>query len=63
MSLGKEKYMKLTKNEAQNIVGGAGITGTLINSLIRSFNTSLDVGRYFGSSIRRLFGGASCPIR
>ncbi len=55
--------MKLTKNEAQNIVGGAGITGTLINSLIKSFNTFLDVGRYFGSSIRRLFGGASCPIR
>lgn len=63
MSLRKENFMRLTKEEAQNVVGGAGITGTLINSLIKGFNTFMDIGRYFGSSLRRLFGGASCPIR
>lgn len=55
--------MKLTKEEAKNIVGGAGVTGSFINSLIRGFNAFMDIGRYFGSSLRRLFGGASCPIR
>ncbi len=55
--------MKLTKKETKIVQGGAGITGTLINSLIKGFNTFLDIGRYFGSSIRRLIGGRSCPLR
>lgn len=63
MSLKKGDYMKLTKKETKIVQGGAGITGTLINSLIKGFNTFLDIGRYFGSSIRRLIGGRSCPLR
>lgn len=54
--------MKLSKREAKMIVGGAGITGTLVSALIKGFNTVLDVGRYFGSSIRRLIGGNVCPL-
>ena len=63
MSIKKGEFMKLTKKESKNISGGAGITGTLINSLIKGFTTFMDIGRYFGSSIRRLIGGNSCPVR
>ncbi len=55
--------MKLTKKEAKMISGGAGISGTLINALIKGFNAFMDIGRYFGSSIRRLIGGNYCPIK
>ena len=55
--------MKLTTKEAKSIKAGAGMSATVINSLIRGFNTFLDVGRYFGSSIRRLIGGNACPLR
>ena len=51
--------MKLTNEELKIIKGGA-ISGTLINSIINGVKTVMDVGRYFGSSIRRLFGGKSC---
>jgi hypothetical protein len=55
--------MKLTNKELKMIIGGATISGTLINSLIKGINSLLDVGRYFGSSIRRLIGKSACPLR
>lgn len=55
--------MKLTNKEAKMIVGGASITGTLINSLIKGFNSFMDIGRYFGSSLRRMFGGSYCSLK
>lgn len=54
--------MKLTNKELKNIKGGAGITGTLINAFISGLNSFMDIGRYFGSGIRRLFSGNSCSI-
>lgn len=54
--------MKLTKNESKTIIGGVRISATLINSLIRGVNSFMDIGRYIGSSIRRMFG-TSCPLR
>ena len=54
--------MKLTNNESKMIVGGARISASLINSLIRGINSFMDIGRYLGSSIRRMFG-TSCPLR
>jgi hypothetical protein len=64
MQIKKERreIMKLSNKEAKMIIGGAGITGTLLNSLIKGFNTLMDIGRYLGSSLRRLIGGRSCPI-
>lgn len=55
--------MKLTKKESKKIKAGASITASFLNSLIRGFNSFIDIGRYFGSSIRRLFGGKYCPIK
>lgn len=54
--------MKLSKKELKEIKAGTSITGTLINSLIKGFDSILDVGRYFGSSIRRLVTGNSCTF-
>lgn len=59
----KGENMKLTNKELKMIIGGASITGTLINSLIKGFNAFLDIGRYFGSSIRRLIGKSACPLK
>ncbi len=55
--------MKLTKKECKKIKAGASITASFLNSLIRGFNSFIDIGRYFGSSVRRLFGGKYCPMR
>ena len=55
--------MKLTKKELKMIRAGAGITASLLNSIIKGFNSFMDIGRYLGSSIRRLVGGTACPLR
>ena len=55
--------IKLTKSESKKIKAGASITASFLNALIRGFNSFVDIGRYFGSSVRRLFGGKYCPIK
>ena len=54
--------MKLTNKELKNIKAGFSLSGTVINALVNGVKAFMDVGRYFGSGIRRLFGGKSCPI-
>ena len=54
--------MKLTKEELKEIKAGASFSASLINSLVRGINSVLDVGRYLGSSIRRLVGGKVCSL-
>lgn len=54
--------MKLTKKELYEIKAGANISGTLINAFISGFKEFMDVGRYLGSSLRRLFGHNSCSM-
>lgn len=58
-----EKNMKLNKKELKEIKAGAALSSSLINSLIKGFNSFMDIGRYLGSSLRRLFGGNACPLR
>ena len=55
--------MKLSTKELKEIKAGAAFSATLINSLIKGFNSFMDIGRYLGSSIRRFIGGSSCPLR
>ena len=50
---------KLAKEEMKQISAGA-ISGTLLNSILRGANIFLDVGRYFGSSIRRIISHNMC---
>lgn len=54
--------MKLRKRELIKIKGGAALSSSLINALIKGFDSFMDIGRYLGSSIRRFIGGNSCPL-
>ena len=55
--------MILSTKELKSIKAGAGLSATLINALVKGFTSFMDVGRYLGSSIRRLFGGSDCPLK
>ena len=50
--------MELSKEELNNISGG--VTGTILNSIIRGVNTIFEIGRSLGSSIRRIFTRRYC---
>ena len=54
--------MNLTKDDLLNIKGGAGISGTVINGIVRGINSFLDLGRTVGSAIRRISEGNVCPL-
>ncbi len=54
--------MQLKKEELKMIKAGATISASLINALIKGITSFMDVGRYLGSSIRRLFGNGACPL-
>lgn len=55
--------MRLSKKELKMIKAGKALSATLINSLMRGINTFMDVGRYFGSSIRRWIYKGKCPLK
>ena len=60
LNVDKEVNMiKLDKKEMKQIKAGA-ISGNLLNYILRGANIFLDVGRYFGSSIRRIFSNNMC---
>lgn len=52
---------KLDKDELLNIKGGA-ITGTYVNAIVRGIEALLDLGRSFGSSIRRWTSNDICRL-
>ena len=50
---------KLKEEEMKQIQAGA-INGTLLNAILRGANIFIDVGRCFGSAIRRLTSKNLC---
>ncbi len=50
---------ELTKNEMKNI-NGSGLSAALINAINKGILSIVDIGRYLGSSIRRLVNGNMC---
>lgn len=61
--LNVDKYL-ISDNELKKINGGAiNLSGTLLASLVKTFTTSLDIGRSFGTALRRIFGKNICPIK
>ncbi len=54
--------MKLSIKELKEIKGGAKISATLLSTLLKGVEYIMDFGRYFGSSIRRMFGKGICPM-
>ena len=55
---------KLNKKEMLEINGGAiDITSSFINALTNAAEVLLELGRSFGSSIRRIFEHNSCSLK
>lgn len=54
--------MLLNINELKKIKGGAKISASLFSALLKGVESVMDFGRYFGSSIRRIFGKGICPF-
>ena len=50
---------KLNENQMKNINAGA-LSGTLLNAILRAANIFVDVGRCFGSAIRRITSRNMC---
>lgn len=59
--LRKEDIMKLNNIEMQSINGG-GFTSSMLNAISKAVTTVYNLGKNFGSSIRRLAYGKYCPI-
>ena len=54
--------MELKQYELIQIYGGANISGTLINSIVRGIEAILELGRSLGSSIRRIGSNNICSL-
>lgn len=54
---------KINNDELINLIGGINITGVLINAFTATFKFIYDVGRNFGSSIRRISSNNLCPLK
>lgn len=52
----------IKKDELKEIVGGKTISGAVINYLNKTATIIMDIGRAFGSSIRRFITKKSCAI-
>lgn len=50
---------ELTQNEMNSIIGGA-LSGTLISGIVKGAQLILELGRSFGSAIRRFLFGNYC---
>lgn len=53
---------KLTINNLEEIVGGATISGTLINSFTNIIKVLMEAGHSVGSSIRRISENKVCSL-
>ena len=53
---------KLNDSELSLVVGG-NISGTVLQYATKLLSTVFDLGRTLGSSIRRIYDGAVCPIQ
>ena len=49
--------------ELKLIVGGASISGTVLNAAIRIVNAALEAGRAMGTAIRRIKYGQLCKLK
>ena len=51
---------KIKDEELLEITGGINLSGTLISAVTKLINSVVDIGRYIGSSARRLITGNNC---
>lgn len=54
---------EITMTELQHCVGGGiSLSGTLINSFIRGMSLIIEIGRSFGTAIRRWHTNSVCKV-
>ena len=53
---------ELKKEESMNLYAG-GLTSSLINAIVKGITAVTDLGRFFGSSLRRLFDNKLCEYK
>ena len=51
---------ELSLKEEKEIYCGGAITSSFINAFLKGLNIFSDLGRYLGSSFRRIFNGNMC---
>ena len=54
--------MKLNNIEMESINGG-GFTSSMLNAISKAVTTIYNLGKNFGSSIRRIANNTYCPMR
>lgn len=54
---------ELQDKELLMVVGGINITSSIMNSFVNAIEIALEVGRSFGTAIRRITGKGICVIR
>jgi len=52
--------MKELNISKQKSLYGGNITATIYNGIVKGLTIFTDIGRYLGSSIRRIFDGNPC---
>ena len=52
--------MKKLNEEKMKIIKAGALNGTLLNAILRGANIFIDVGRCFGSAIRRITSRNMC---
>jgi len=60
MQVERNNMKELTIKEEKNYYGGGGISSAILNALSKSINVFTDLGRYLGSSLRRIFSNNLC---
>lgn len=53
---------ELSEEELKKVVGGLDLNAGILNSFVRAFEIILEIGRSFGTSIRRISGSSICEI-
>lgn len=53
---------KLKDQNLEEIVGGATISGTIINAFTNVIKVLIDAGKGVGSAIRRMHDDKMCPL-
>lgn len=55
--------MQLEKKELMSVVGGFNFTATFFGHIVRGVTVVYELGRAFGSSLRRIRTGNFCTFR
>lgn len=59
----QQHTIKLTQKNLNHIIGGATISGTLINAFTNIIKVLHEAGTGVGSSIRRIVDNNMCPLK